>query len=482
MTPKEPRSLLHPPMMSGGLPGLGHALAFRRDRPGLLWRGYREHGPVFAYRLFNQNVAVVIGPEHHQVFFTETDRKLDMSRPYAFLRAIFGDLAFLGSPEKYKRQRTLLHLPFRREKMRKYFAIMQERVQAWLDSLPDEGEIELVSHVAHVVQDVAGYALMGREFQESVGHLFWELYADLSAALDPVIPPHWPIPKYRRRDRAKARMVEILRPVITERRAHPERYDDFLQDFVNARDAEGNPLDDDELIFLVLGMNFAGHETTTGQAAWTIIQLLQNPWYLELVQQEIEAHLPPGTPITKDVMNAMPHIRWAIRETERMRPSAEILMRYVVEDVEFGDYVVPKGWLVQTAAIVAHFLPELFAEPFKYDPLRFAPGREEDKAHRFALIGFGGGVHRCVGMHFAIQEMFIITALLFQQFHVELLTPEPTVVRGIGAARPSPTFVRLRRRRRRSRQASAGAAPSRTSVQAAGMARRHSTFSGGHQD
>lgn len=445
-----------PPLVSGGLPGVGHALAFYRNMPGLMWRGYREHGRVFAYRLFTQRVAVVIGPEHHRTFFTQTDKTLDMAKPYAFIRAIFGDLAFLGSTEKYKAQRPLIHLPFRREKLARYLTIMQERVQVWLDSLPDEAEIELVSQIGRVVQDVAGYAFMGADFQERVGREFWDLYADLSAALDPFLPPHWPLPKFRRRDRAKARMAAILRPMIAERRAHPERYDDFFQDFVTARDRHGRPLDDDELISLILGINFAGHETTTGQAAWTIIQLLQNPWYLELVQEEIARHLPPGTPIDHQTMRAMPHINWAIRETERMRPSAEMLMRYVMEETRFGDFVVPEGWLVQTAAVVAHFLPELFAEPFTYDPLRFAPGREEDKADRFALIGFGGGIHKCAGMNFANQEMFVITALLFQQFDVELLTPSPNVERGLGASRPTPTWLRLRRKVNRDR-ASAGA-------------------------
>ncbi|MDQ7028547.1 MAG: cytochrome P450 [Ardenticatenia bacterium] len=96
--------------------------------------------------------------------------------------------------------------------------------------------------------------------------------------------------------------------------------------------------------------------------------------------------------------------------------------------------------------MVAHFLPELFADPFTYDPLRFAPGREEDKADRFALIGFGGGIHKCAGMNFANQEMFVITALLFQQFDVELLTPSPSVERGLGASRPTPTWIRLKRK------------------------------------
>lgn len=436
-----------PPFVSGGIPGLGNALEYRSNRTGLLRRGYEEHGNIFALKLANQKVAVVIGPEYQKIFFMETDKKLDMAKPYGFIRAIFGDLAFLGSKQKYQEQRQIIHAPFRRTKMLHYTGIMQEQVQAWLDSLPDEGEMEVTAAVAGVVQRVAGYALMGEKFQESVGQEFWDLYGDLSAALDPLIPPNWPLPKFRRRDRAKARMIEILRPVIAERRAHPEEYNDFLQNLIDTPDKNGRKLDDDELISLILGLNFAGHETTSGQGAWTIIQLLQNPWHLALVQQEIEENLPPGTPIDNQIMSAMPHIAWAVRETERMRPSADMLMRYAEEDVEFGDYVVPAGWLVQTAASVAHYLPELFQEPEKYDPLRYEPGREEDKQDRFALIGFGGGLHKCAGMNFANNEMFVITALLFQQFDLELITQDPQIVYGMGAAHPEPTLVRLRRKR-----------------------------------
>ena len=79
------------------------------------------------------------------------------------------------------------------------------------------------------------------------------------------------------------------------------------------------------------------------------------------------------------------------------------------------------------------------------DTVRYAPGREEDKQHRFALIGFGGGVHKCAGMNFANMEMTIITALLLQQFDLQLLTPNPTVEHGLGASRPTPTHSGCRR-------------------------------------
>ena len=115
--------------------------------------------------------------------------------------------------------------------------------------------------------------------------------------------------------------------------------------------------------------------------------------------------------------------------------------------MDLGDYIIPQGWLAQVAQNIAHNLPELFPEPDRFDPLRYAPDRAEDKQDRFALIGFGGGTHKCTGMNFANLEMTLITAQLLQRFELELLPPAPTVEFGLGASRPSATRLRYRSRR-----------------------------------
>jgi sterol 14-demethylase len=435
-----------PPVVSGALPGLGHALEFRSDRTALMRRGFEEHGNVFAIKLANQNVAILIGPENHRTFFMETDKALGIQDPYRFLRAMFGEVLFLAPHEVYLEQRTVVLEAFRREKMLHYADVMQEVVHEWLDGLGDSGEIELVGEITTLVQEVAGNCFLGREVHQRLGREFWDLYTDLAKGLDPLLPPNLPLPKFRRRDRAKARLQSILEPVIVERRQHPERYDDFLQDLVNKRYPDGRLAEQELIVNLLLGLMFAGHETTAGQAAWTIILLLQNPDYLRLVQQEIQQVALYGVHIDPRRMTQLDHIGWAVREVERMRPSVDMLMRTVEQDVAVGDYVIPQGWLAQVAQDVAHNLPALFDDPETFDPLRYAPDRAEDKQDRFALIGFGGGTHKCTGMNFANMEMTVITALLFQQFDLELMTKHPQVQRGLGASRPNKTVVRYRRK------------------------------------
>ncbi len=435
-----------PPVVPGAKPGLGHLIEFGRNRPALIMRGLEEVGRVFTIKLGPQNVAVLIGPEHHRVFFTETDKKLNIATPYKFLRAAFGEVLFIAGHDEYLRQRPFVTQAFRREKMVHYIEVMNREVQKWLDSLGDEGTFEVVETMGRLAQDVAGNALMGERFQREAGREFWDLYADLSKGIDPVLPPNLPLPKFWRRDRARQKMAAIMRPILDERRANPDQHDDFLQDFVNARYKDTDePIEDEVLLNLMLGLMFAGHETTSGQAAWNVILLLQHPEYLALVREEIDRLAPYGTAIDGKVMHSLTHMNYAITETERLRPSADILMRDVDEDIEIGGYYIPAGWRVMLGGEVAHRLPDLFDEPDYYDPLRFAPERAEDKADRYSLIGFGGGGHKCTGMNFANNEISVISALLLQQFDLELLTPKPGVQRGTGANRPTPTTIRYRR-------------------------------------
>ncbi|NTU66172.1 MAG: cytochrome P450 [Chloroflexi bacterium] len=315
MTKPTPPALPAPPL-------IGHTLEFQKDRQGLFTRGYQTLGQVFSIKLGTKPAAVLIGPEYHQIYFAETDKKLSTHKTYAMLKAIFGEVALAAPPDIYNEQRPVLYAPFKHERMVKYIPIMQQEVQLWIDALGASGEFELTAAFNSLVQNVAAHALMGKEFRDRASAEFWKQYAILGKSLDPLLPPNLPLPKFIRRDRAKQRLREMVQPIIDERRAHPEGHDDFLQTFVDARYKDGRPVENELILSLILGLMFAGHETTAGQAAWTIIQLLQHPGYRQLVQAELAEKLPPGTIIDMSVLSSLDHVWWAVQETTRMHPSA----------------------------------------------------------------------------------------------------------------------------------------------------------------
>lgn len=433
-----------PPFVSGALPLVGHAFAFRRDASELDRRGHAEHGDVFAVKLGGKPVAVVTGATYNKLFYTQTDDALNIGDVYGFLKAAFGEVLFMASRESYANQRPILQAIFSREQMARYVQAMQAEVQRWLDGLGEAGEIDISAEMLSLTQHVAGHAFLGPDFRAELGEAFWRDYEAISQSLDPIAPANLPLPKFIRRDRAIQRIRATLLPVIARRKQHPDQYDDLITLLFRQPQKDGTPMNDEQIIQLFMGLLFAGHETTAGQAAWTVIQLLQHPDYLARVQAEIAEHVPPGRVIDGGVLRALKHTYWAIDETTRLRPSASMQLRLVERPLDVGDYTVPAGWLMRVTAATSHYQPDVFADAEVYDPLRFAPERNEGST--FDIIGFGGGIHKCTGMNFAKNEMAVITALVFQQFNLELVTRDTHVVTGLGANRPSRTILRYRRK------------------------------------
>ena len=66
-----------------------------------------------------------------------------------------------------------------------------------------------------------------------------------------------------------------------------------------------------------------------------------------------------------------------------------------------------------------HWLPTIFADPGRFDPDRFAPPREEDRRHPYALIPFGGGPRICIGVNFAQVEIKALAAHVLRSFELE---------------------------------------------------------------
>lgn len=434
-----------PTILAGGLPLVGHSLQFMRDKDTLFRRGYAAHGNIFGIKLFNQPVAVLTGPTLNRFFYTETDKSLNINEVYGFLRAALGEVLFTASKDVYHRQRPALQTIFSREKMGRYVERMQTEVQTWLDNLGEAGQFDVSQEMLRLTQYVVGHAFLGDSFHEELPEEFWEEYTHISNSLNPAIPANWPTPKNLRRDKANVRIRATLDNVIKKRRQNPDAYDDMISLLITTPVKDGTFLNDEEIARLFMGLVFAGHETTAGQAAWVVISLLHHPDYLDNIKTEIREHYDFDEPITGKVLRNMQHLYWAIDEVSRLYPSAPLQLRLAEKDIDIEGYHIPKGWLLLVNAANSHHLPELWENPAQFDPYRFSPERGEGK-NSFSTIGFGGGIHKCTGMNFAKNEMAIITTLLFQQFHLELITEETEVAATIGASRPTPTIIKYRRR------------------------------------
>ena len=87
--------------------------------------------------------------------------------------------------------------------------------------------------------------------------------------------------------------------------------------------------------------------------------------------------------------------------------------RFALEEFECNGVRIPKNTNVIVSALFTHYMPEYWSNPDKFDPLRFSPDRAEDKKDFFQYVPFGGGAHKCLGLHFAETQgkMFLFHLL-----------------------------------------------------------------------
>ena len=97
-------------------------------------------------------------------------------------------------------------------------------------------------------------------------------------------------------------------------------------------------------------------------------------------------------------------------------------MRRNTEPTTLGGYEVPANTVLFNTAAFAGRSPEIWTDPERFDPERWNDERAEQKKHAFAFIGFGGGAHKCIGMHFAFMQAKIFLNQFLKQYRFS--TPE----------------------------------------------------------
>jgi sterol 14-demethylase len=421
-----------------GLPLVGNLLEYRRDHVDVFWKAYREHGPVFSIRLGPQRAAVLIGPERHRFFFEQVDKTLSLPEVYRFVIPMFGPVLNAATERAVrKKQLQLLHSAFRGERMDRHVDVMVAETEEWLDTLGERGTFDMNDAFATLGMNIAASAFMGPRIRSNMGE-FLPLYEDLARGMEFVLPPNLPLPRFIRRDRARVRLGELIRPAIEERRAHPDEYGDFLETIVGGDYLDGISDPDDTVVGLALLSVFTAYITTAAQMSWALVQLLQNPGWLALVRSETDSVGIAGAPPDRDALRALERLDWSLKETQRMHPVMSHYARHTAQSYEMDGYVVPEGWMTMLCPAIAHRLPDVFDHPDLYEPERFAPDRSEHRRIDYSLIGFGAGLYKCPGMAFGTAEMQCVLSMLLARYDVALATPSPVRDYAMGVIRPGP--------------------------------------------
>ena len=438
------------PELTGGWPLIGHLLDFQRNPVSMLSRGWCEQGELVRFRLGPREFVLFTGPEAHDVYFSAPEDQLNAKAVYQFTVPIFGrGVAYDAAPELMDEQLGFLFPALREAAMRRFARIMFEETRQFADTLGEDGEVDLPRAMNELTVNIASRCFIGEEVREQVDAGFAEAYHDLQKGINTLgfFLPRLPTPAHRSRDRARRQVAELFSRIMTARRLSGVRPDDFMQSLMHARYKDGRALDDDEITGILLTVLFAGQHTSAVLATWTGLELLRAPSYLARIRDEMQDIYREAGAMSLASLKRQEALEHAVRECERLHPPLIMLIRKVLKPVRYRDYIVPAGTLAMVSPAVSHRLPHVFADPERFAPDRFAPPACEDKQHQYALIGFGGGKHRCMGKHFAYLQLKAIWTVLLDRFDFHLDTAFPAPNYGSWVTGPE-TPCRLRYRRR----------------------------------
>jgi len=412
-----------PPKMPGALPLLGHMLKFGKN-PFQYMMNLRESlGEIGEFRMFHQKMVLMTGPEANEAFFRAPDAQLDQSQAYKIMTPIFGKGVVFDAPPHKKDQQLKMLMPVLRDKpMRGYAQVIVQEVEQMIAGWGDTGEIDLLEFMKELTIYTSSHCLLGDEFRYELNEEFAKIYHDLEKGVNPLafVFPYLPLPVFRRRDKARARLQELVTGIIAKRALKTEKSEDAFQLLIESKYDDGSHLSAHEITGMLIGTIFAGHHTTAGTAAWTLLELARRPEALVVVLKELDELFGTDGEVTFQSLREIPALENVIKEVLRLHPPLIFLIRKVMKDFHFKGYTVKAGKYVCASPRVSHRIAEVFPEPEKFDPDRYSEARQED-ALPFSWIAFGGGKHKCTGNAFAMLQLKAIFSILLRRYTFELV-------------------------------------------------------------
>jgi cytochrome P450 family 135 len=231
----------------------------------------------------------------------------------------------------------------------------------------------------------------------------------------------WSYPKLRnfgpfRRNWENLRAVDrVLYAEIADRRAVGDLSErgDVLSRLLTAA---GDEMTDLELRDHMVTLLLAGHETTATALAWSFHELARHPDILRKAQQAAD-----------DGDDA--YLEAVAKEAMRRRPVIQNVARKLTEPTEVAGYFLPAGTVVAPSISLVHRDGGVHAAPRDFRPERFI-GKQPESG---TWIPFGGGVRRCIGAGFSLQEATAVLreALTRYDIRPEQQRPEAAKPRNI---------------------------------------------------
>lgn len=380
-------------------------------------------GPMIRFRLMHLDNLLVTDAEFaKEILQTRNKNYLKEPRLMRIIEDGSSQTLFSSDGEEWIWRRRLMQPAFHKK-----------QIAAFCDAILDESEKMVTKWGSGQTHDmgeamklvtmmIIGRTMFNVDMDGEAADLHWA-YRTLSETLigritSPIQTPTW-MPTKTNRDfnRSREIITTTLSRIMNERKHSTEPHNDLLEMLLTMVNVEGG-FTQEQMIFEMSSIVFAGHETTASTLGWILYMLTQHPDVEEKLLQELDSTVGDRRP-TMDDLDKLPYLNMVINETLRLYPPARATNREAVEADEIGGYKIRAGETVFINIEGIQRDERYWENPNQFDPERWSPERSAGR-NKWAFLPFLDGPRKCIGEPLSRTEMQLILITMLQRYRFKL--------------------------------------------------------------
>ncbi|CAL1286968.1 unnamed protein product [Larinioides sclopetarius] len=214
-------------------------------------------------------------------------------------------------------------------------------------------------------------------------------------------------------------VMDSVNKAISERRNNPEiKSLDLLQLMLDNREDEekkASGMTDEEILANAFIFLIVGFDTTANALAFIFYLLIKHPDIQERLYKEISE----VEDASYSNIQSLQYLDQVFNESLRIYPPVTLFIsRFCNQDHQVGSITIPEGATVIVPIWDIHHDPDLWPDPWNFDPDRFSP-ENKTSLNSMAYMPFGVGRRNCIGARFALLEAKLTVFRLLKKFRFE---------------------------------------------------------------